>query len=177
MNRNFVATLRPAAVALLALLCLACNGKATAPATAAFTDADRTAILQTLGLAADTAGQVMNECGERVAPQFLPAQLGGRVGTAILFAISGGPRMATCYGDGPDIHLLMREGSGWREVYSARGRMLIILPTSTADVRDIADGGPGLSFPVWTWNGSVYVPADREVSDAELSNMNAAYLP
>lgn len=37
--------------------------------------------------------------------------------------------------------------------------------------------GPGFSFPVWTWNGSRDAPAGREVSDAELSKMNATHLP
>jgi hypothetical protein len=35
----------------------------------------------------------------------------------------------------------------------------------------------GLSFPVWTWNGTRYVRAGREVSDAELSKMKPTYLP
>ena len=102
---------------------------------------------------------------------------GGSVGTATLFAIPGGPNIAACYGDGPDLHLMMRDGARWREIYSARGRVLILLPTCTAGVRDIADGGPGFSFPVWTWNGSRYTPAEREISDAELSSINATYLP
>jgi hypothetical protein len=120
---------------------------------------------------------VVNECGELSTPQFLPADLGGSVGTATLFAISGGPKTAACYGDGPDLHLMTRSGAGWREIYSARGRMLIILPTSTAGVRDIADGGPGLTFPVWVWNGMRYAGARRTISDAELSKIDAKYLP
>ena len=77
--------------------------------------------------------------------------------------------MAGCYGDGSDLHLMMRNGDKWREIYSARGRTLIVLPTSTAGVRDIGDGGPGLTFPVWVWNGTRYADAGREISDAELS--------
>jgi hypothetical protein len=138
---------------------------------------DRATILNTLGLSATPQGQVMNECDELTTPQFLQAELGGSVGMAVLFAMSGGPNIAACYGDGPDLHLLMRDGSGWREIYSARGRILIILPTSTDGVRDIGDGGPGFSFPIWSWNGTAYAPTSREISDAELSNTMVTYLP
>jgi hypothetical protein len=164
-------------VALFLLALDSCRQPGVAPEAGALSDADRTAILTTLGLSANPQGLVMNECGELSAPQYLPAELGGPVGTAILFAISGGPNMAACYGDGPDLHLMMREGAGWREVYSARGRVLIILPTITAGVRDIGDGGPGFSFPVWIWNGTRYAPAGREISDAELSKIKPTYLP
>ena len=166
-----------AAAALLSLALAACGPPAVTPDARALTNADRAAILGALRLSANAQGQVLNECNELVTPQFLPAELGGGVGTAVLFAMSGGPTTASCYGDGPDLHLLVRESTGWREIYSARGRMLIILPTSTGGVRDIGDGGPGLSFPVWTWNGSRYAPAGREVSDAELSKMKPIYLP
>ncbi|MGQ0383679.1 MAG: hypothetical protein ACT4UP_03195 [Gammaproteobacteria bacterium] len=151
------------------------SGAAAAGGDAAF--ADHAAILRALALQAGPQGQVVNECGELVTPQFLSAELGGAVGTAILFAISGGPDLATCYGDGPGLHLMLRDGASWREIYAARGRMLAILPTTTGGVHDLADGGPGFSFPVWTWNGRVYVPAGREISDAELANANARYLP
>jgi hypothetical protein len=166
---------------IAATLCLiattACSQQSGPPEARPFTDADRAAILATLGLKADPQGQVMNACSELSTPQFLQAELGGSVGTATLFAISGGPNTPTCYGDGPDLHLMIRNGADWREVYSARGRMLIILPTSTAGVRDIGDGGPGLSFPVWVWNGTRYADAGRAISDAELSKINPIYLP
>lgn len=165
------------AVALLVIAVTACNQRGGASGPRALTDADRAAILSALGLSADPEGHVMNECGELVTPQFLQAELGGSVGTAILFALSGGPNTSGCYGDGPDLHLMMRDGARWREIYSARGRMLIILPTSTVGVRDIGDGGPGFSFPVWIWNGSRYTPAGREISDAELSRVKPTYLP
>ena len=165
------------AATLLSLALAGCGPSAVTADARALTDADRAAILGALHLSANAEGLVLNECGELSMPQFLPAELGGRVGTAVLFAMSGGPTTASCYGDGPDLHLLVREATGWREIYAARGRMLIILPTSTGGVRDIGDGGPGFSFPVWTWNGSLYVPAGREVSDAELSKMKPTYLP
>jgi hypothetical protein len=168
---------RQVAATLFLLALAACRQQDGASEARALSDADRTAIFTTLGLKGDPQGQVTNECGELVTPQFLQAELGGSVGAATLFAISGGPNIAACYGDGPDLHLVMRDGARWREIYSARGRVLILLPTSTAGVRDIGDGGPGLSFPVWIWNGSRYTPAGRDISDAELSSINATYLP
>jgi hypothetical protein len=149
------------------------------PATKAnsLVDTDRAAILKTLGLKGNPRGQVMNECGELSTPQFLPAELGGAVGTATLFAMSGGPNTASCYGDGPDLHLMTRSAAGWKEIYAARGRMLIVLPTSTAGVRDIADGGPGMSFPIWAWNGTRYAATTRSISDAQLSKIQVKFLP
>jgi hypothetical protein len=162
-----------------AALCLLVSGTTAtqAPTAGSLTDADRAGILKTLGLKSNPRGQVMNACDELVTPQYLAAELGGSIGTATLFAISGGPRMASCYGDGPDLHLMMRDGAAWREIYAARGRMLIILPTSTAGVRDLADGGPGSSFPVWTWNGKRYAAARRSISDAQLEKLDVKYLP
>jgi hypothetical protein len=162
---------------LVVLLAACGENAAQAPSAAAVTDADRVAILGALGLTANADGRVVNECGELSTPQFLPAELGGSVGTATLFAMSGGPNTASCYGDGPDLHLFRRDGASWREIYSARGRMLIILPTDTGGVRDLGDGGPGFSFPVWVWNGSEYAPANREISDDELPGANVTYLP
>jgi len=172
-----VRTITAAAVALLSLAFVACDRETAAAVAGPLTDADRAAILATMQLSADATGLVENECGDRVTPQFLPAEFGGSVGTAILFAIGGGPSMAACYGDGPYIQLMKREAGGWRGIYSARGRVLVILPTSTGGVRDIADGGPGFSFPVWSWNGTAYTPAGREISDAELATIEVTYLP
>jgi len=162
-----------------AVVCLLASVASSQPVTkaGALTDADRAAILKPLGLKGNPRGQVMNECAELSTPQFLPADLGGSVSTATLVAISGGPNSASCYGEGPDLHLMTRSGAGWREIYAARGRMLIILPTSTAGVRDIADGGPGLTFPVWVWNGTRYAATRRTISDAQLSKIEAKYLP
>ena len=53
--------------------------------------------------------------------------------------------------------------------------MLVILSTRTNGVRDLADGGPGFSFPLWQWNGTTYAYANRSVSDGELGD--AAFLP
>lgn len=145
------------------------------PPDASQAAADAAAILGALGLTLDAQGQIANECGEQVTPQILPAELGGSVGTARLVAIGGGPNMAACYGDGPDLHLMLRDGAGYREIYAARGRMLILLTTARNGVRDIADGGPGFSFPVWEWNGNAYASAGRSIADSELGG--ATFLP
>ncbi len=142
---------------------------------AAGAGADEAAILALLNMTADANGQVMNECGEAVTPRFQAAELGGDVGTAILLSIEGGRNSAACYGDGPDLHLMKREGNGFREIYSARGRVLVILPGETNGVRDIADGGPGFSYPLWTWSGSEYAAANSAVSDGDLGD--ATFLP
>ena len=138
--------------------------------------ADRTAILAALQLpAANANGQVMNACDERVTPQFLPADMGPGVGRAVLFAIGGGPNMASCYGDGPNLHLMRNANGGWTEIWSLQFGALIILPTMHNNANDIAAGGPGFSFPVAHWNGTAYVSANRTVGDAQLND--ARFLP
>jgi hypothetical protein len=88
--------------------------------------------------------------------------------------MEGGPNTISCYGDGANLQLFKHEGAAWREIYSARGRMIIVLTTVHAGVRDIADGGPGNSFPVWQWNGTTYASAGRQVPDSVEA---VAYLP
>ncbi len=170
-------TLRLVTTAIV-LACTACDGP-TAPVAAVAEqvapEVDRVALLGALKLAANEQGQVLNECGDRVTPTIAAAALGGSAGAAQLVAIGGGPTMAACYGDGPDLHLLVRDGATYREIYSARGRMLVILPGTTNGVRDIADGGPGFSFPLWQWNGTVYANTGRQVSNADIAK--ATFLP
>lgn len=166
--------------ASLALLLAACSPapapEAEAPAAAAaLSEADRTALLTAINLTPNAEGQVTNECSELVTPRILPAQLGGAVGTAQVVAIDGGPNMPTCYGDGPDIHVLARIGDTWRQIYTDRGGGVIVLRTETNGVRDIAAGGPGFSFPVFTWNGNDYVPANRQIADSDLGD--AEFVP
>jgi hypothetical protein len=146
-----------------------------APSAAPLSETDRAGVFAALNLSPNAAGEVVNECGDSVTPAIVPAELGGAVGTAQLVAVPGGPSAYSCYGDGPDLHLMMREGGGWREIYAARGRMLIIMPGETSGVHDIADGGPGFQFPLWQWNGSAYANTGRSISDAELAN--ATFLP
>jgi hypothetical protein len=161
--------------ATISLALTACDRPAAPIAAPSAPEVDRAALLGALKLSANEQGQVRNECGDWVTPAIATAELGGAAGAAQLVAIGGGPSMAACYGDGPDLHLLLRDGATYREIYSARGRMLVILPGTTNGVRDIADGGPGFSFPLWQWNGTVYANTNRQVSDAEIAN--ATFLP
>jgi hypothetical protein len=155
-------------LSLLLALAVACRAEAaTAQAGGAVSAADRTTILRAQNLTADASGKVENECGENVTPQFLPAELGGSVGRAVLLVMAGGPNAATCYGDGPGLSLMKREGAAWRMIYSSRGGYLAILPTEHGGVRDLAFAGPGFEHPLWTWNGREYAHAGRSVGDAE----------
>lgn len=143
--------------------------------TAALTDADKTAILSALDMRADAHGQVENECGELVTPQFEPTDLGSGGGRMVAFIMTGGPNSAACYGDGPLVLLMHQNGGAWRNVYMNRGGPMVILSTQHHDANDLADGGPGFSWPVWEWNGNEYVNANRQVSDSALGD--ARYVP
>jgi len=142
--------------------------------SAEVTAAERGAILAALGTNGNPA-QLENECGEMVTPQFLVADLGSGVGRAVAFVMEGGPNTASCYGDGPLVQVMQAHGGGWREIYQNRGGGLIILPTTHNNANDLADGGPGFSFPVWEWNGAEYVDANRQVPDSALNE--ARFLP
>lgn len=149
---------------------------ASAPAAGAeATAAERAAILAALGARASAAGQLENECGEMVTPQFLAADLGPGVGRAIAFVMEGGPNTAACYGDGPLVQLMRFNNGAWSEIYRNRGGGLIILSTQHNGGNDLADGGPGFSFPVWEFNGGTYVNANRQVPDSALND--ARFLP
>jgi hypothetical protein len=152
-------------------------GAQTAPPaqTAALTEGERAALLASQNLRPDAAGLVENECGEKVTPQVLPVELGGAVGSAALLAMGGGPNTATCYGDGPGLTLLRRDGESWRAIYASRGGFLAVLPSQTGGVRDIAFAGPGFEHPLWAWNGSEYAPAGRSIADAQMAG--ATILP
>lgn len=171
-----------AAMALAACGPTGATGDADAqPATkatpdAAVTNVDRAAILRANNLTADARGMVENECGEKVAPKYLPADLGGAVGTAIVFVMEGGPNTASCYGDGADLHVMKREGAVFREIHGLRGGVLIIVPQTTQGVKNIIDGGPGFSHPLWAWNGRDYADTGRKVADGQYSE-GAIYLP
>jgi hypothetical protein len=161
-----------------ALALIACSPAAApgdASAQTALTDADKAAILTTLSLSANAQGQVENECGERVTPQYVPTDLGSGVGRAVAFVIGGGPNTVSCYGDGSLVQLMRWDGSSWREIYMNRGGSMIVLPTTHHNANDLADGGPGFSFPVWEWNGNEYVSANRTVPDSALND--ARFVP
>ncbi|MGD9967827.1 MAG: hypothetical protein AB7T59_15000 [Hyphomonadaceae bacterium] len=152
------------------------NDSAAASAQSAeVTAAERTAILSALNMRANTNGQVENECGDMVTPQFVVADVGPGVGRAIAFVIGGGPSAAACYGDGPMVMLMRQANGAWSNIYMVRGGMMIILPVRHNDANDLADGGPGFSFPVRQWNGTTYVSANREVADSALGD--ARFIP
>ncbi len=177
--------MRTLVTAFAALVLVAC-GQAAAPseadaqtgaavATGDVTPAERTAILAALQVHANAQGQVQNECGDMVTPEFRPLDLGSGVGRAVAFIIGGGPSAAACYGDGPLIVVYRNTGGAWREIYQLRGGVMIILSTQHRNANDVANGGPGFSFPVVEWNGNAYVPANREVSDA--ATADARFVP
>ena len=139
------------------------------------TAAERTAILAALQLRAHAQGQVRNECGDMVTPEFRPLDLGSGVGRAVAFIIGGGPSAAACYGDGPLIVVYRNTGGAWRDIYQLRGGVMIILSTQHRNANDVANGGPGFSFPVMEWNGNVYAPANREVGDSAMGG--ARFVP
>lgn len=146
------------------------SAQSAAPAGAALTAADRTAMLGAIHARPDARGQVMNACDEKVTPQFGAVELGGAAGTAQLLVIPGGPNSATCYGDGPgDAHLFRRNGAAFSEIHSLQGAFLVVLTTSHGGVRDIADGGPGMSHPLYWWNGSTYAP-HGEIADSAMGD-------
>ncbi len=136
---------------------------------AALGDGERAALLASQNLRADAGGLVENECGERVTPQVRQVELGGAAGSAALLVMEGGPNTAACYGDGPGLTLLRRDGASWRAIYSSRGGYLAVLASQTSGVRDIAFAGPGFEHPLWVWNGSEYAPANRSISDAQMA--------
>lgn len=130
--------------------------------------ADTTAILKAAGLAADGTGQVDNECGEKVTPQLKTVDLGAPVGRAVLLAMSGGPDSATCYGDGPGLTVFRQNGTAWQQIYSSRGGFLAVMKETHNGAQDLVFAGPGFSHPLFIWNGTTYVRADREVPDDRL---------
>jgi hypothetical protein len=172
------------AISASIFLALAACGQATAPgeaeaqtspAPSEASEVERAAILNALSLRANAQGLVENECGDLVEPQFIVPDLGPGVGRAIAFVIGGGQSSATCYGDGPLV-MLMRENNGaWGNIYMNRGGPMIILSAQHNNANDLADGGPGFSFPVSEWDGATYVNARRAVPDAALSD--ARFVP
>lgn len=139
------------------------------------TAAETAAILSALSLRANAQGQVENECGDMVTPQFIAADLGSGPGRVIAFVIGGGPSTAACYGDGPLVVLMRQNNSAWSEIHQRRGGMIIVLSTQHNNGNDIADGGPGFSFPVAQWNGTTYIGTSRTVADSALGD--ARFIP
>jgi hypothetical protein len=173
------------AISATLFFALAACGQAAAPteadAQAANTintevsTAEKAAILALLHMRANAQGQVENERGDLVTPEFRPLDLGSGVGRAVAFIIGGGPSAAACYGDGPLILVYRNTGNAWREIYQLRGGVMIILSTQHRNANDVANGGPGFSFPVMEWTGNTYAHANREVGDAATSD--ARFVP
>jgi hypothetical protein len=164
---------------------LAACGQAAAPSeaeaqgaatsTAEVSATERTAILSMMQASANAQGQVQNECGDMVTPEFRPLDLGAGVGRSVAFIIGGGPSAAACYGDGPLIVVYRNTGGAWQEIYQHRGGVMVILSTQHNGANDVADGGPGFSFPVQEWNGNTYAFANREVGDSVMGD--ARFVP
>lgn len=172
------------AISAIAFIALAACGQAAAPGdaeaqpsaqAAQVSAADRTAILRAANAQADARGQVENDCGEKITPKFQPVELGGAVGTAVLFVMEGGPNTASCYGDGPGLTLFRRNGANWQMIYSSRGAMMVVLPASGANVREIVQGGPGFEHPLYRWNGAEYAMA-RQINESAMPQ-NVQYYP
>lgn len=171
------------AISVSIFFALAACGQAAAPgeaeaqpaASAELTASDRAAILRSQNLTADARGQVENECGEKVTPGFEHVDLGGQVGAATLLVMTGGPNSASCYGDGPGLTLLRRDGAAWRAIYSSRGAMLVVMPARGNNARDLVEGGPGFEHALFRWNGAEYAHAGS-VGDGQFGE-GAIYLP
>lgn len=150
------------------------SNAASAPAAGAVSSADKTAITHALQMSADAHGLVMNECGDKVEPQYLRADVG--LGETVLFVMTGGPNGGySCYGDGPGLWLMRRQGAAWQAIYTTRGGSMIILPTKHNGANDLAFGGPGTSHATSRWTGSAY-GAGPDIADDALPT-NAQILP
>ena len=141
---------------------------ATSTSASSIADGDRTSVLKALELTPDAKGLVLNECGDRIMPQLLPVDIGKGVGTAVLVVMTGGPSLASCYGDGPGLTLMRQVDGGWKQIYSSRGGFLAIMKDTHNGAQDLVFAGPGLSHPLFTWNGTTYVQAGREMPDERL---------
>ncbi|MET0544889.1 MAG: hypothetical protein ABWZ40_01135 [Caulobacterales bacterium] len=168
-------------IALFAIILAACGQPAVDNSGAAEVEAapnqasatlsadEQKAVFTAIGLAADAKGQVENECGEKVTPQILSADFGGPVGVAQIVIVPGGPNTITCYGDGPGLlTIVQRQGSAFKGIFTDRGG-ISILPSTHQGAHDISVGGPGFSFPVFSWNGAEYAPANKTISDTEFA--------
>ena len=159
--------------AALAFATLSATQASAQPAAPQVVQGDRMALLHALNLPPDARGRVMNACDERVAPQFFNVNLGGSVGGAVLVLVSGGPNSVTCYGDVPGVFFLMkRDGGSFHQIFTGQG-FFVVLPTAHLGVHDLSIGGPGMSFPLYTWNGHDFSASSRSISDATLGTGQA----
>jgi hypothetical protein len=171
-------------IPVLALALLACGpgqsasdaapeAMAAAGASQPISDSERNGVLSALQLHADAQGLVENECGDKVTPGLILADVG--LGRTILVAMEGGASQATCYGDGPGLWLMQPAGSNWREIYSSRGGYMAILSTTHHGARDLAFAGPGFSHATYYYDGASYAPSGQDIADEAMAH--ATVLP
>lgn len=145
----------------------AAQAGAPAATTAAVTDAEKAGILAAMQMHADARGLVMNECNDRVAPQYIPVDVG--LGRTVLFVMVGGPNGGySCYGDGPGLWLMRNVGGAWRQIYTSRGGYMVVMPATHNGAHDLVFGGPGFTHASSRWTGSAYGPGP-DVSDEQLA--------
>jgi hypothetical protein len=167
-------------------LCV-CGGLATfeSPAIAAdapvasaagsdLTPADRKKLIGQTGYQLDKNGKVDNACGEKVAPKFVSANVGGAVGVAQLVAIPNGKQ--ACNPDGTEFYLEASGGKGFHVIFADQGRIVILDTTGDDGVRDIAlvHKGGGVS-PVYRYKKSQlgYASGGRNASATSLKGLPA----
>lgn len=135
-------------------------------APAPVTGDERAGATYAIGLKPQPDGQVMNDCGEAVTPDFYAVELGGDVGRALLVVMKGGPNTLTCYDmTGMQFALLKSKGRVMTNIMSGAGHFAP-METTHQGVKDVAVGGPGFEFPVYEWTGVAYEQA-RTIPDTE----------
>jgi hypothetical protein len=143
-------------------------GLEAADAAAKMSAEDHAVLIAATGYALGADGTIENACGSHVYPQTVPADVGGVVGLAWLVVVPGGDETPGCYGDVPgDMFLLRRVDAGFETIFFGGGYINILPDAGREGVHDLALGGPGFEFPVFTWDGAAYAPAGRTISDAD----------
>jgi len=122
------------------------------------------------GMSINADGSIHNACDEDVTPLVSEIDFGGAVGTAELLVIPGGQAMPTCYGDVPgDMYLFATDSAGYRQIFQGGG-YIMVLPTTQNGVHNFALGGPGMTFPVFSWDGTTFAPSGS-ISNDDLSGL------
>ena len=157
--------MRPSArQAVLALILASALGTQAHAAPAA---AD---LAKAAGMPITASGLIRNACDEELTPSVAEIDFAGAVGTALLLVIPGGDAIPTCYGDVPgDMYLFVEDGGAYRQVFQGGG-YIMVLPTTQNGVHNFALGGPGMTFPVFAWDGSTFV-SSGSISNDDLSAM------
>lgn len=143
---------------------------ATSLASSANAAPATTDLAKAAGMTLNVDGRIRNACDEDVTPIVSDIDFGGAVGITSLLVIPGGEAMPTCYGDVPgDMYLFATDGEGYRQVFQGGG-YIMVLPTTQNGVHNFALGGPGMIFPVFSWDGSTFV-SSGSISNDDLSAM------